>query len=237
MKSLQCEKLNHYPLNLTHVADLLFFDGALLSLFEDKNKENYLYYWCDVDEICNRWLVFEVSSKNLRLYLQGNKSLYEIVTSPVNNMIYAIDMNNEGEIENIYKINPENLPEDYIPDKDSYYDFSELDNRLSDKKIILKKIINYDLDNNEMLDDYSEVLTESHLKSAVRGKYSQSLANGDSYTVRIMGQNEDRYVNMKTIEVEALVNNEGQLTVQVPSNLKEGQYHAVLIIEEPKNEN
>ncbi|GAL91850.1 hypothetical protein N44_00138 [Microcystis aeruginosa NIES-44] len=42
---------------------------------------------------------------------------------------------------------------------------------------------------------------------------------------------------MKTIEVEAFVNNEGQLTVQVPSNLKEGQYHAVLIIEEPKNEN
>ncbi|AKV69765.1 hypothetical protein VL20_4886 [Microcystis panniformis FACHB-1757] len=42
---------------------------------------------------------------------------------------------------------------------------------------------------------------------------------------------------MKTIEVEAFVNNEGQLTVQVPSNLKEGQYQAVLIIEEPKNEN
>ena len=42
---------------------------------------------------------------------------------------------------------------------------------------------------------------------------------------------------MKTIEVAAFVNNEGQLTVQVPSNLKAGQYQAVLIIEEPKNEN
>ena len=54
---------------------------------------------------------------------------------------------------------------------------------------------------------------------------------------KIIAENEERYVNMKTIEVEAFVNNEGQLTVQVPSNLKEGQYHAVLIIEEPKKEN
>lgn len=140
MKSLQGEKLNHYPLNLTHVADLLFFDGALLSLFENQNKEDYLYYWCDVDETCNRWLVFEVSSTNLRLYLQGKKSLYEIVTSPVNHLIYAIDMNNEGEIENIYKIKPENLPEDYIPDIDSYYDISESDERPQDKTMIYQKL-------------------------------------------------------------------------------------------------
>jgi hypothetical protein len=92
-------------------------------------------------------------------------------------------------------------------------------------------------DDEEMLDDYSEVLTESNLKSAVRGKYARSLAEQDTSPVKIIAENEERYVNMKTIEVEAFVNNEGQLTVQVPSNLKEGQYQAVLIIEEPKNEN
>ena len=78
----------------------------------------------------------------------------------------------------------------------------------------------------EMLDDYSQVLTESHLKSAVRGKYARSLADKDASTVKIIAENEERYVNMKTIEVEAFVNNEGQLTVQVPSNLTEGQYQA-----------
>jgi hypothetical protein len=71
----------------------------------------------------------------------------------------------------------------------------------------------------------------------VRGKYARSLADKDASTIKIIAENEERYVNMKTIEVEAFVNNEGQLTVQVPSNLKEGQYQAVLIIEEPKNEN
>jgi hypothetical protein len=97
--------------------------------------------------------------------------------------------------------------------------------------------MNDPINDDEMLDDYSEVLTESHLKSAVRGKYAQCLADKDTSTVKIIAEDEERFVNMKTIEVEVFVNNEGQLTVQIPSNLKEGQYHAVLIIEEPKNEN
>jgi hypothetical protein len=105
------------------------------------------------------------------------------------------------------------------------------------KEESMNKVMNDHINDDEMLDDYSEVLTESHLKNAVKGKYAQSLASGDSSTVEITGQDEDKYVNMKTIEVKAFVNHEGQLTVQVPSNLKEGQYHAVLIIEEPKNEN
>ncbi|CCI20005.1 conserved hypothetical protein [Microcystis aeruginosa PCC 9807] len=105
------------------------------------------------------------------------------------------------------------------------------------KEKSMNKVINDPLKDDEMLDDYSEVLTESHLKSAVRGKYARSLADKDASTIKIIAENEERYVNMKTIEVAAFVNNEGQLTVQVPSNLKEGQYQAVLIIEEPKNEN
>jgi hypothetical protein len=36
---------------------------------------------------------------------------------------------------------------------------------------------------------------------------------------------------MKTIEVS--VDGEGWLTLNIPSNLKPGKYHAVLIIEEP----
>lgn len=96
----------------------------------------------------------------------------------------------------------------------------------------MKKTTNFNAENYEMLDDYSEVLTNGHLGKAVRGKYAQS-ANNDSSTVKIKGEDGDRYVKMKTIEVEALVNHEGNLMVQVPSNLKEGQYQAVLIVEIP----
>ena len=41
---------------------------------------------------------------------------------------------------------------------------------------------------------------------------------------------------MKTIEVEALVN-QNELTVNIPSNLKSGKYQAVLIIEIPHQDN
>ncbi|MBE9072964.1 hypothetical protein [Microcystis sp. LEGE 08355] len=105
------------------------------------------------------------------------------------------------------------------------------------KEKSMNKVINDPIKDDEMLDDYSQVLTESHLKNAVRGKYARSLGDKDASTIKIIAENEERYVTMKTIEVAAFVNNEGQLTVQVPSNLKEGQYQAVLIIEEPKNEN
>lgn len=36
----------------------------------------------------------------------------------------------------------------------------------------MNKTINSNLDNYEMLDDYSEVLTDSHLQKTVRGKYN-----------------------------------------------------------------
>ncbi|ACK64713.1 hypothetical protein PCC8801_0625 [Rippkaea orientalis PCC 8801] len=89
------------------------------------------------------------------------------------------------------------------------------------------------LEVDEMLEDYSEHLTPSHLRKAVRGKYAKALAANSESRVKITGKNRDKYVNMKTVEVEAFVNNEGQLTVKGFSNLPPGNYQAVLIIEEP----
>lgn len=42
---------------------------------------------------------------------------------------------------------------------------------------------------------------------------------------------------MKSIEVKALVNHQGELTVQIPSNLQPGEYQAVLIVEIPEINN
>lgn len=97
----------------------------------------------------------------------------------------------------------------------------------------MNKITSSNSSNDEMLDDYSEQLTPSHLKKAVRGKYAEALVKNNDSIVKITDKNGARYVNMKTLEVEALVNNEGHVTVEVPSSLKTGKYKAVLIIEQP----
>ncbi|EDN65617.1 hypothetical protein BGP_0795 [Beggiatoa sp. PS] len=59
--------LEHFPLNLRDIVDLIYFDGPLLTLFENEYGDSYLYYWCDVDEQCNRWLVFRVTKKNTEI--------------------------------------------------------------------------------------------------------------------------------------------------------------------------
>ncbi len=63
------------------------------------------------------------------------------------------------------------------------------------------KVINDPLKDDEMLDDYSEVLTESHLKSAVRGKYARSLGDKDASTIKIIAENEERYVNISASSI------------------------------------
>ena len=94
----------------------------------------------------------------------------------------------------------------------------------------MNKITNSNLDNDEMLDDYSEVLTDSHLQKAVRAKYKSN----NFSRVKIMGENGDKNVRMETIKVDVAVNNQNELKVKIPSNLPEGKYKAVLILEIPE---
>lgn len=100
------------------------------------------------------------------------------------------------------------------------------------KENSMNKTTSSNFHNDEMLDDYSDQLTSSDVKKAVRGKYASSLTENNSSFVKITGEKGDRYVTMKTLEVEVLVNSKGQLTIEIPSTLKAGKYHAVLMIEE-----
>lgn len=95
----------------------------------------------------------------------------------------------------------------------------------------MNKTTNSNLDNYEMLDDYSEVLTDSHLQKAVRGKYNKST---NSSRIKIMRENAEKNVRMETIKVEATANNQSELKVHIPSNLAEGKYKAILILEIPQ---
>ncbi len=99
---------------------------------------------------------------------------------------------------------------------------------LKTKEKFMNKTTNSNADNDEMLDDYSEVLTDSHLRKPVRGKYSKS---NNFSRVKIISENGDENVRMETIKVEATVNNQHELKVNIPSHLPEGKYKAVLILE------
>jgi len=127
MESIQGINLTQFPLkNLSKVAELIYFDGPLLSLFESPNKDNYLYYWCDVDNNYNRWLVFRINTRDLNLYLTGQVRLQKLLLYPIDGFLYAVDIDNDIQYCNIYLLYPENLPEIYLPDEDSFYEFEPL---------------------------------------------------------------------------------------------------------------
>jgi hypothetical protein len=133
-------KLDQFPLQLEHLADLIAFDGPLLSLFENHFGENYFYYWCDVDQHYNRWLIFRVNYEQLRSYLTQQISLHDLTQNPVDGLVYCVDIDNEVQYQNIYLLRPTNLPDAYIPEKNSYYDFdTELDEE--ERKVILDRIL------------------------------------------------------------------------------------------------
>jgi hypothetical protein len=141
MEQLIGFKLNKFPLNLTSIVDLEYFDGPLLSLFENEHGDNYLYSWCDADNLYNRWLVFRVARPTLKLYIEGKASLHELIVNPVDGFLYSLDIDNALQMKNTYLILPENLPEIYVPETDSYYEMSDLNRETAeeDKLLIYQK--------------------------------------------------------------------------------------------------
>lgn len=106
--------------NLVKVSDLIYFEGPLLSRWRDREGKDYLYYWCDVDENYNRWLILPVPSEMLKRYLQGEEILRTLVTHP--EIAYLVEIDSNGDEQKVKQIVVSDLPEDYLPSEDSYYD-------------------------------------------------------------------------------------------------------------------
>lgn len=110
-------------------------------MFENEYGDYYLYYWCDVDDWHNRWLVFRVTKTILRNYLSGAVRLYDLVLSPIDGIQYLLDIDNALSVRNTYVVQPNDLPESYIPGQNSYYSDSQLnpESCKEDKQIMSAK--------------------------------------------------------------------------------------------------
>ena len=47
------------------VADLIYFDGPLLSHYVTNKGDNYLFYWIDQDDTNNRWMFIRTDYDNI----------------------------------------------------------------------------------------------------------------------------------------------------------------------------
>lgn len=157
MEKINSFKIAKLPLKLNYVTDLIQFDGPLLSLFENEYDDRYMYYWCDVDEHNNRWIIFRLDRSQLKSFILKKISLKDLILNPIDGFLYIADIDDNLHYSNIYFVQPNELPELYVPESDSYYDLDSelneesqlivLSNIIDDKeiiKILLRLLNNYD---------------------------------------------------------------------------------------------
>ena len=105
------------------MADLITFDGPLLSHYVSPKGDDYLFYWVDRDSQNNRWLVLRVSLASLQKYIGKKITLLELIETPNDGYLYSVDIDNDIHYHDIKLVQPSAIPEDYLPEADSYYEF------------------------------------------------------------------------------------------------------------------
>lgn len=121
METLNANKINRNPFeDFKFEKDLIEWEGPVLSHYRNGDK-HVLYYWVDYDDVCNRWLMLEITGEQLFDYLAGKISLYDLVHSKDNELIFTADIGLDLKRNNLQALSACLLPESYFPDKDSYF--------------------------------------------------------------------------------------------------------------------
>jgi hypothetical protein len=97
-------------------ADLIYFDGPMLSLFKQDDGQDVLFAWLDCDERKNRWCIVPIQRESLRMYLSQEITLRSVFLEAPNTLVFHTGK--DAKRRNFLLLN--SLPEDYLPASDSY---------------------------------------------------------------------------------------------------------------------
>lgn len=142
------KKINGYDIqfdfsNFKKIADLIYFEGPLLSHYVSSRGDDYLFYWVDRDDNDNRWLVLRVSLASLQKYMAGELSLRQLIDSPNDGFLYQVDVDDAVRYHNVKLVQPADLPEDYLPAADSCYTFEPIPAEDADEMMTYELTIPY----------------------------------------------------------------------------------------------
>jgi hypothetical protein len=98
-------------------ADLIAFDGPLLSLFRSEHGTDALFSWLDCDKRRNRWAIIDVSRDTLRAYLNRDRSLLDVFQASTSVVVFEQVSARKS---NIKKTVWTKLPQSYLPTIDSF---------------------------------------------------------------------------------------------------------------------
>ncbi len=110
--------------NFIRVGDLSYFEGPMLTLFEDLNTGNfYLFDWVDRDEKSNRWLIYNVSPEYLLQYLSGEITHTTLFENRVEKNVYYMDIDSQNDsFRDFEAFELSQISEKYLPNPDNFFD-------------------------------------------------------------------------------------------------------------------
>lgn len=163
MVGIKLETIPEYFTTDKKVGDLSYFDGPLISVFADSEKNPLIYYWVDVQSSMNRWVIFKVSFINLKLYLTKQLSFRSLLEDCVDRNLLLLDLNDELKPTNIFLTHPQSLSKEYKPSVNSFFDVNSAPE--------LAKIIEFfeleDIDNPDSVYNENLLIHSKSLKSEI----------------------------------------------------------------------
>lgn len=125
MEIIKGKALEELPFqdDLIRVGDLIYFEGPLLTLFEDsKSDDLYLYDWADKDDAYNRWLIYRAAPELLSAFIQQNISYQTFFNAATKDGFYVVDINRNLEHHHTKFVEYKDLPIAYDSNEPTYFD-------------------------------------------------------------------------------------------------------------------
>lgn len=143
MKKIEGYSIEYDFSGFRKIADLVYFEGPLLSHYVSSKGDDYLFYWVDQDEQDNRWMVLRVSLASLQKYIGKELSLRELIEHPNDGYLYIVDVDNSLVYHNVKLVQPADLPIDYLPESDSFYAFEPIPSKDAEELMTYELTIPY----------------------------------------------------------------------------------------------
>lgn len=124
--------------------DLIYQDGPVLSHFINSLNQDYLFYWVDCDEKFNKWLVFPVTKKELSEFFIKKLNILNLISNVYTGFVYLIDINDNIQYENIYNCSVGEIPNDYLPSDESFFDEENYESYSIELKKSIEEFLYYE---------------------------------------------------------------------------------------------
>lgn len=99
-------------------ADLIAFEGPIVSLYKTNKDSDALFIWVDSTEKRTRWAIVNISRDYLKGYLRKEFSLLDVFKQ--NEKMFVFDTTETGTKTAVMETTWNNFPPEYLPLQDSY---------------------------------------------------------------------------------------------------------------------